>query len=195
MPKFLLGFTCTFTSYSSFVRSKINETVYLKSYTSFVFFFATHQATFCSIGKLLWYKFLCACFYCTKTIYLVQQLAYLVMHRYWLFDEIGWKKRQAHRMQTKQTLVMLENLTQTVWTQRRYQQSYKCLHNVFVFFFVFLLEFWDRFKKSDDHGRANHTIAQISNSVFSFLPLYLFLASVASFSFDSISSLFFTAKI
>lgn len=104
-----------------------------------------------------------------------------------LFDEI---KRQGHRMQTKLPLVMLENLTQTVWTRRRYQQSYnvaKCLYNLFVFFFVI---FETVSKKSDDHGRANQTIAQISNSVCS-LSISRFCCF---FSFNSIFSSFFYSE-
>lgn len=96
-----------------------------------------------------------------------------------LFDEI---KRQAHRMQTKLPLVMLENLTQTVWTRRRYQQSYnvaKCLYNLFVFFF-----FWDGFKQirrswqSQSDYCTNFKLSMLS---IHFSLLLLFFLSIQSF--------------
>lgn len=85
---------------------------------------------------------MCACFYCTKNG-LFDSAIGIFNDAQILFDEIGWKKRQAHRMQTK---LPLENLTQTVWTWKRYEQSYnvaKCLY--FFCFFIWILR---RFQKN-----------------------------------------------
>lgn len=134
---------------------------------------------------------MCACFNCTKNG-LFDSAIGIFNDAQILFDEIGWKKRQAHRMQTK---LPLENLTQTVWTWKRYEQSYnvaKCLY----FFFVFLLEFWDGFKKirrswlSQSDFCTNFKLSMLVSASLSISRFCCFF-----FSFNSIYSSFFSPKI
>lgn len=113
-------------------------------------------------------------------------------------DIVRWNRLKTAPSARMQTKLPLENLIQTVRTRKRYEQSYnvaKCLYNVFVFFFVLLFEFWEGFKKIRRSWLSQSDYCTNFKLSMLVLRLYLFLAFVAFFSFNSIYSSFFTPKI